>query len=226
MPYEIVLDNREHKLIDFFSDSKVSQLDIGDILYVNTDSNETVCIIERKTLDDLSSSIIDGRYKEQKQRLLASGIKVIYIIEGLAKNSHGVKYSTLQSAILNMQLRDNITVIKTKNIEETSHIIVMLKDKLQFLSSSPLDEIKSYNPCISSKKKNNISKELVFENQLACIPGISSKTAKDILHIYPTLKSLILKYHQLTSDKEREHLLCSINGIGPVISLKVYNFLF
>lgn len=40
------------------------------------------CIIERKTAADLASSIIDGRYKEQSNRLVKCGIRVPgYIIE-------------------------------------------------------------------------------------------------------------------------------------------------
>lgn len=37
-------------------------------------------IVERKKADDLASSIIDGRYKDQKYRLKNSGISNIYYI--------------------------------------------------------------------------------------------------------------------------------------------------
>jgi crossover junction endonuclease MUS81 len=40
-------------------------------------------IVERKTADDLASSIVDGRYNEQKARLKNCGISnVIYLVEG------------------------------------------------------------------------------------------------------------------------------------------------
>ena len=40
-------------------------------MYKNEDSNESILVlIERKTYDDLSTSIKDGRYKEQKNRIL------------------------------------------------------------------------------------------------------------------------------------------------------------
>ena len=225
MNYEIILDNREHKLIQMFPDSKVSQLDIGDILYINTDIQETVCIIERKTLDDLSSSIMDGRYKEQKQRLLASQKKIVYIIEGLSKNNRGLKYSTLQSAILNMQFRDNITVVRTKNIEETASMLIMMKDKLKFINSEQCSPIAEYTPVMSLKKKNNMTKDVVYLNQLSCIPGVSHKIAKDIICVFPTLLSIVTAYSNLETTKEKEKLLCSIDGIGSVISARVYNFL-
>ena len=42
-------------------------------------------LIERKTLNDLSTSIKDGRYKEQKNRILnsiPSCVRKLYIFEG------------------------------------------------------------------------------------------------------------------------------------------------
>ena len=42
------------------------------------------CIVERKTVADLASSISDGRYREQKQRLMTCGVRSkSYIIEVL-----------------------------------------------------------------------------------------------------------------------------------------------
>jgi len=56
-------------------------------------------IIERKILNDLKSSIIDGRYKDQKSRLKASSLKKIYyLIEGsddrVTERHQTVVYST------------------------------------------------------------------------------------------------------------------------------------
>ena len=221
MLLKMVLDCREHKLIEFFPDTETKQLDIGDIIYVDSENSDIKCIVERKTLNDLSSSIIDGRYKEQKSRLLSSGNKIIYIIEGLTKNNHGVKYSTLLSAMMNIQLRDNITVIRTKDIKETSNILVMLKEKLPNIDTKQ----KEYNSSIHISKKQNMTKELVFINQLSCIPGISDKISRDIYNIYPTMRDLILNYNDLDTEREKERLLTNINGIGNVLSKKVYDFI-
>ena len=217
----ITIDNREHELIKYFPDTETKQLDIGDIVLYNTESK---CIIERKTLNDLSSSIIDGRYKEQKQRLLASGHRVVYIIEGITKNKHGVKHSTLLSTMLNMQLRDKITVIRTKDIHETSQIIILLKTKLIEFNNIQL-QTTMYNPNIVMKKKHNLTKELIFINQLCCIPGISQKLALCIINKYPKLKDLIDVYNVLDTV-EGSKLLSKIDGIGPKISNSVYVHMF
>ena len=71
---EIIIDNREKDLIELFKNNNVTHvnknLDIGDIQFII--NNEIIYIIERKTYDDLGASIKDGRYKEQKIRLLAN----------------------------------------------------------------------------------------------------------------------------------------------------------
>ena len=227
MSLDLILDCREHKLIEIFPDTKTKQLDIGDILYVNSeDPTEIKCIVERKTLNDLSSSIIDGRYKEQKCRLLSSGIRVVYILEGMIKNKFGVKFSTLLSAILNMQFRDNITVIRTKDLAETAQILIMLKEKIKSIPADDETRQIVYESSVNISKKQNMSKETVFIKQLSCIPGISDKTAKDIVNIFPSMKELILQYSSLESEKECERLLTTIDGIGLIISKKVYNFIY
>ncbi len=83
---EILIDNREHAMIDMLNESKcpiiVSQLDIGDIQYKY--AGELKLIIERKSINDLIASVKDGRYKEQKFRLVhaSNSACIMYIIEG------------------------------------------------------------------------------------------------------------------------------------------------
>ena len=227
MSLDLILDCREHKLIEIFPDTETKQLDIGDILYVNSENHSEIkCIVERKTLNDLSSSIIDGRYKEQKCRLLSSGCKVIYILEGMAKNKFGVKFSTLLSAMLNMQIRDNITVIRTKDLAETASILIMLKDKIKDMPLGDVVRQIVYESGVNLSKKQNMNKDTVFIKQLSCIPGISDKIAKDIIHVFPTMKDLVLQYNSIDSERDKERLLSTIDGIGLIISRKVYNFIY
>ena len=87
MSIELVIDNREHSLINKLRNNhifNVEQLDIGDIIFKK--NNNIIFIIERKTISDFKSSICDKRYREQKARLLNSGIannRIMYIIEGI-----------------------------------------------------------------------------------------------------------------------------------------------
>lgn len=50
------------------------------------------CVVERKTVNDLASSIIDGRYEEQKHRLKGCGVKnCVYLVEGASLNPQGIQ---------------------------------------------------------------------------------------------------------------------------------------
>ena len=102
---EILIDYRESKLKDLFDkhifkDKKLTplityeNLDVGDIIIKKDE--KTVLIFERKSIPDLYSSINDGRYKEQKIRLLNNyPLKnIVYIIE--EANTQGT-YNKLSS---------------------------------------------------------------------------------------------------------------------------------
>ena len=70
--------------LDIYKDKieiKSENLMLGDIHITYKD---LTYIFERKTLQDLQSSIKDGRYKEQKARLLSNTSQkfITYIIEG------------------------------------------------------------------------------------------------------------------------------------------------
>ena len=69
---EIIIDQREpSKLKQYFLSTSytvhLQNLQLGDIIIKTP---ELELIIERKTIDDLASSIRDGRLREQKIRLI------------------------------------------------------------------------------------------------------------------------------------------------------------
>ena len=104
---ELLIDHRERELKTFFanySNVKFSNLDIGDIVFRY--QGDIVVLIERKTIGDLISSIKDGRYREQKMRLLKyrednPHIKILYILEGHYKKSASkyLAYKTFLSCL-------------------------------------------------------------------------------------------------------------------------------
>ena len=90
---KIKVDNREPTLIKLLNALKtdykydfeivVEKLDLGDIIICKDD--EELLIIERKSLNDLASSLRDGRYKEQSYRLTGLPIhnhNIVYLVEG------------------------------------------------------------------------------------------------------------------------------------------------
>lgn len=75
-------------------------------------------IVERKKADDLASSIVDGRYLEQKQRLQESGIKnIIYIVEGDPSSQCRVFEIALRSAVTRTKVVSGFNVFRVKTIE-------------------------------------------------------------------------------------------------------------
>ena len=95
---ELIIDSRENKILEqleAFSSYKYKKeyLDLGD--FVLSDSNGHTLFFERKTWADLAGSLKDGRYREQRSRLLeqrdssaAETSKVCYIIEGVYQEEY------------------------------------------------------------------------------------------------------------------------------------------
>lgn len=178
----IIIDTRERDLIEVLSNTplgfQIESLDIGDIKI-----NDAT--FERKTLADLESSVKDGRYREQKQRALANGIELTYIIEGSKSFSYSDASSTskmLTGCVINTLVRDRIPIVFTRDLEETVKFIECLAQRMAAdpAKYAPTSSSKPYAASICLKKKENVTPNMCFILQLSCIPGISSKKAQDI----------------------------------------------
>jgi crossover junction endonuclease MUS81 len=254
--YEFILDNREHMLIKVAETTRVpfsvKQLDVGDAIIKKTDSETIIYIIERKTISDLIASIKDGRYKEQKVRLNAmieqrKTQDYFFIIEGHVMPADRVM---VHGAIISMNLRDNIRVIRTWDIAETFNFIHRVvqrinKDPSEFVKQiaenpdiiTPVED-SSYLSSIKSKKNANITPKICQCLALAGVPGISTKTAEIIINQYGSLVGLLDAYKVIENNAEKteeertlmkELMLADIsNGarkLGGIVSKRVYEFL-
>jgi ERCC4-type nuclease len=139
----VVLDIREHKLIQEALKSSVlgsavitESLPVSDIqIHLN---DQVMFAFERKTLCDLVQSVKDGRYREQKLRLLSTyGLdRVIYILEGtppvlaakLTESRPDEKITV--GCIVNMLCRDGIRLIFTKDVNDTCAFIEQLYTRI------------------------------------------------------------------------------------------------
>lgn len=243
---ECVIDNREPRLIAILKQSipyTVKPLDIGDISFYK--DGKLILVIERKSVSDLDASIKDGRHREQKARLLASGLKsdrIIYLIEGVIKKNPTVLFG----AMINTMFRDGLRVFKTVSIEETAIFIQRLYTKLesddegiltefatQEISRGPMTPLE-YSATLKVKKKENLTPLVWYIHQLASIPRISINIAGEIANVYPTFYSLMEAYRSQPDDTIRENLLAEIKvkttkrntRIGAVASKNVYMFIW
>lgn len=239
---QLLLDSREASLISLINSRdldeyandisiEVKQLNIGDI---HICFNDIIYIIERKTVPDLLSSIKDGRYREQKTRLLASGHKITYIIEGddiIA--SRQVRHSDiLTGAYIHTMYRDNINVIFTKNTNDTCTYILTLCAKI---IDNPKNFVKKHDASVNnievdyidcvkikSKKIDNITPDVCYIMQLAQIPSISTVIAKNIQKHYRSMRELI---KALEDTEDKLELLCKIDKIGKEKAKNILEFL-
>ena len=234
--FSIVVDNRELKLINLFKTFVISNfkfyvkpLKIGDILIlnnseeidINTCTDEemyklVLIIFERKTCEDLLSSINDGRYREQKSRLLANFKlnQICYIIEkdisqGLNKYRKNGRQIVI-GALVNKCFRDNIKIIKTSSIIETCDFLLNICKKVcsnpEFFNTDSLTQVSSvnedstYSSNIKISKRENITPKTFGTLSLSIIPGISDKIANNIVEKYGSLNSLILAINNSVDD--------------------------
>jgi ERCC4-type nuclease len=246
----IFIDNREHSLI---SDSQlnnlisaecasVKPLDVGDIQILCNDNIKVV--IERKTIEDLISSIKDGRYKEQKLRLLQTreetGCVLVYIIEKSPRiNAHRGLFMDMSAgvvgAIINTCIRDHIFVLQTQSVEDTASLIQGMfsriqKDPSTYFPTIGLNETHDLSKethtdaLIKTKRKGNIDEHTCFLMQLSCVPGISMKKASALAEHFntSTMGGLL---SQLKPGKDGIKQLGNVDGIGKVLAKTIIQHL-
>ncbi len=140
---ELYIDYREHKLIDELTKRNIEftkdNLEIGDIsIKMN---GQTIYLMERKTLEDLASSIRDGRYKEQSFRLHDYSLHnhhICYLIEGQLSKYKVSKFSknvinkkVIHSAMCSLSFYKGFSIFQTENMFDTADYIVHIFEKIK-----------------------------------------------------------------------------------------------
>jgi crossover junction endonuclease MUS81 len=234
-----IVDTREKELINILTskniDFKIEQLDLGDIVF-KTDTEDAL-IIERKTVQDLKASICDGRWKEQKMRLLNCGIekrRIMYLIEGDISKTYNISSNSIIGSLINSMLRDNLKIYKTFNIQETVDFIIRLNDKLKkdmnlFFKDSSQTTSKDYSAVLSKVKKDNLTPTVFYIHILSSIPRVSENISTIIQTEYISL-DLLIEAFKISGQYLLENLQYNIKNnkkrrIGKEISKRIYNFL-
>ncbi|XP_051920219.1 crossover junction endonuclease MUS81 isoform X2 [Hippocampus zosterae] len=232
-------------------DFDVRKLHVGDFLWVAREKvtpasghsrvgaeKELVLdyIIERKRIDDLCGSIIDGRFREQKFRMKRCGLrKPIYLVEGFGKAASqlSLPQMTLQQAIVNTQVIDGFFVKRVRDLKEsaaylasmTRHLTKLYQKRTLVCHSRELngdsDRCDDGAPFSSSllsfaefndgavKNKTQTVRE-AFARQLMQVSGLSADKAAAILERYNTPHSLLAAYDECASEAGKEKLLSTI----------------
>ena len=176
----VIIDHRENKLKSILDKKKDSityesqQLDIADIVITSE------VAIERKEGFDFVSSIMDNRLFEQLLRLKDTYQYPILILEGLNDNvfeNTGMKISSIYGALSFISYKLGISVIPTRNLEDTAIVIERIAYR---------EQVKDNMPLLSRKAPKELSKK---ERRTFIIEGlvdIGPKKAKTLIDKYKT----------------------------------------
>ena len=235
---KIRVDNREQELlkhikelivnIPLFKDLEVQveNLPLGDIIISN--NVEDKLYIERKSINDLSASIKDGRYEEQSYRL--NGLNhpnhnIIYLIEGDVNRPNRFKDNkmeklTLYSSIFSLNYYKGFSVIRSFSIDESAIFICNTANKLRkgeaenkpayyqntFRQNTNLNTNTKASDNLE-EKENNLEQEDENNDSDKNYVSVVKKNKKD----------------NITPDNIGEIMLCQIPGISSVTAIAILN---
>ena len=171
----IIIDEREKKsgipnlLTAIGIKTEIKTLQIGDYIV----GPETV--VERKSIQDLISSVFDGRLFDQCSRLKEHFQYPILLVEGNVDEIESITENPLvfYGALSTIAIDFKIPIIPTPNASHTAKLLVSLCSKKESIKGPFLKKI---------KKSNNIQKQQL--SVLCSLPGIGEKTAIRILEKY------------------------------------------
>ena len=227
MKMSIVITSTETALIQEFDIQDIkyntSVLDIGDIHILHND--KPVYVIERKAKTDLDASIKDGRYKEQKHRLLQSGCRIIYLIEDLKwRSTDKSAKSRVWHAMTNTIVRDNCNVFQTKNIKDTVYFLQSLAWSIDQHYDTDINTHTTEDIIKVDIKTKHVTPEKWWMYSLSLIKGVSLDMAKVITDNYATKELLALAYNE-----KGEYAISDIayrkRKIGKQLSKRIYTYI-
>lgn len=224
MSVKLIIDHRECKLKDIFVSNdnvEYENLPLGDI-HIVIDGNP-VYIFERKCLSDLLASVNDGRYKNQKLKLLETyGVeKIFYIIEGRYDfTEHNTTDKTIHGVVINTLLRDHIGIFNTSSVRDTANLIQCMFDRINKDPKKYIQtKVKEEELFIRKLKGGSC-----FKAQLCQVPDISSKTADAIVNRYGSLLNMFKELSMLSAADQlsalKEISTVDANGKKRKISSK------
>jgi ERCC4-type nuclease len=231
----IYVDTRECKLRELLEKNGTSfvtkSLELGDILIEHP---KRQILIERKTITDFNASLMDGRYKNQKLRLLEWRNKMDGQIDGQISAHKNIVYlfeektgdnkdRAYWGALVNMILRDNIGVIQCDGLTRTAQVIADIKKKLD---EDKFNELEGGSRNISlegyAKGKYNTPKNC-YLGQLSLIPGLSSAIAEKIAEKYPNMRALLDEMDVKTLANIR---ISEKRRLGDKLAEKIHLYIF
>jgi len=213
---EVVIDTRETKLIEQLPPPVFSTalLDNGDI-HIRDGGHQLM--IERKTWCDLYASILDGRYREQRARLLSHRTdcrKIIYIIEGDGMHSLDASvYDMCRRTLYRLAIAYDIIIVYTKNVQETAEWVqwMIKKNTLDIYFQKRDGEQDRIEAVFQRNERKSIqTPKTVLIGTLLSMNGVSYSMANAIAHSFHSLVDFLQVQDQPATAEAQgaQHPVC------------------
>jgi hypothetical protein len=217
----MIVDTREHDIITLLNPTEIKQLPVGDIWIGNL-------IIERKSIRDLEASILDGRYREQRGRILAycqeNQTQPLYVLEGgLSSHTGRLTTSVLMKFINRLVFHYQLPVVQTGSLAETVELLRAIEEQQQEKPESlqRKTELIKVADGFHVQKKANAQDPRQFS--IACLtqtPGVSVKMAEALVEAFGSLKGVMD-----AQVKDIENVKVGARKVGPVVSKRLKELL-
>jgi len=224
------VDNRERDLIPLL-EWPVKMLPVGDI-WIGLSGEEIGrggLVIERKTVADLEASIMDGRYREQRTRLVSycseRGAKPLYMIEGSLDRIYGkMTEQTLHKYLNRLALRYGVAVQHTQSLQATATACKLLSEQIEAEPTVfyPTDAASiPYASTVSVNKRGNKEDPVVFAaTVLQCCPGVSAAVATALCS---SLGSFTKVFE--ADEASIAAIVVGKRRVGPVVAKRLHGLL-
>ncbi len=194
---KIIADNRENSSnvireiykLDF--EVEMKQLDVGDYIL-----SERVGV-ERKTVNDFLSSLIDGRLLDQTKTLSETFERPLLIMEGNGLyTERDIHPNAIRGALSCITVDHQVPIVTTKNEKETAKMLASITDRER-------DESDNEVPIRGGRKSLTLaeSQQFIVEG----LPGVSAVLAKRLLNYFGTVEEI------MQAEKSE---LKEVSGIG------------
>jgi len=217
----MIVDTREHDIITLLNPTEIKQLPVGDIWIGNL-------IIERKSIRDLEASILDGRYREQRGRILAycqeNQTQPLYVLEGgLSSHTGRLTTAVLMKFINRLVFHYQLPVVQTGSLAETVELLRAIEEQQQEKPESlqRKTELIKVADGFHVQKKANAQDPRQFS--IACLtqtPGVSVKMAEALVEAFGSLKGVMD-----AQVKDIENVKVGARKVGPVVSKRLKELL-
>ncbi len=192
----IIVDKREKnnlvlsELVSEKAEVETKMLEVADYLIGDV-------AIERKTVNDFISSMINKRLLRQLEGLRQYP-KRILMIEGLDEHSlyddenGGIHANAIRGMILSCILSFNVPVIFTKDYKDSAKFLIVLAKRFEKSNTAP--SIRAKRSSFNVKERQ----QFILEG----FPGVGASIAKELLKKHKTIRSVAnLNVEQLNEIK-------------------------